>query len=188
MARPPSVFVSAGDRFGRGVVIDPDVTRKRRGAMLRCDCGNEYWSDLSALTAGRTQSCGCLRHEVHTAGQTGPGNSNFRHGLHWRSCPLYNTWLKMLSRCENPDDKNYPNYGGRGIKVCAAWHDLASFVRDIDHLLGPRPDGRTLDRIDNNGDYRPGNVRWATAQQQRANQRPYGTGALATTRRAATAE
>lgn len=79
----------------------------------------------------------------------------------------------MIARCENPSDHNYPGYGGRGIAVCADWRDPSVFIAWIEANLGPRPDGMSLDRWpDNDGDYEPGNVRWATAAQQRANQGP----------------
>lgn len=77
----------------------------------------------------------------------------------------------MLDRCENPDRDSYHSYGGRGITVCDRWHDMRLFVTDIDQLLGPRPAGHSLDRIDNNGNYEPGNVRWATPPEQRYNSR-----------------
>lgn len=79
----------------------------------------------------------------------------------------------MLDRCENPDSAGYHRYGGRGITVCDRWHDLRLFVEDINGLLGPKPKGRSLDRIDNDGDYKPGNVRWATTSVQRNNQHRY---------------
>ncbi len=77
----------------------------------------------------------------------------------------------MLSRCENPADKDWLNYGGRGITVCGAWHDPAAFTAWINENLGPRPAGMTLDRQDNNGNYVPGNMRWATILQQNRNKR-----------------
>jgi hypothetical protein len=79
----------------------------------------------------------------------------------------------MLSRCENPADPSYYLYGARGIAVCERWHDPAAFIADIEKSIGPRPRGRTLDRHpDKYGNYGPGNVRWATAKEQRENQRP----------------
>ena len=78
----------------------------------------------------------------------------------------------MLNRCENPDSANYPGYGGRGIAVCDRWHDLRLFIQDIEQALGPRPQGRSLDRWpDNDGNYEPGNVRWATGSEQWHNSR-----------------
>ena len=77
----------------------------------------------------------------------------------------------MLNRCENPDSRSYGNYGGRGISVYPDWHDVTAGVAWIDAKLGPRPEGCSLDRIDNDGNYEPGNVRWATALQQAGNRR-----------------
>lgn len=83
------------------------------------------------------------------------------HGMHGH--PLYKTWANMKSRCYNPDIPNYQNYGARGIQVCDRWRNsFSAFVADV----GERPDGCTLDRIDPNGDYEPGNVRWASASVQ----------------------
>lgn len=98
--------------------------------------------------------------------------SNLTHGL--TTHPLYRIWVGMLSRCEKPTNASYPRYGGRGIKVCEPWHDPVTFIKDIEAEIGPRPEGRhpsgmplyTLDRIRTDGNYEPGNVQWATAQQQ----------------------
>lgn len=169
--RKPTLFVEAGQRIGRGIVLDPAVrVGKVRGARLICDCGNEYTAQLKTLFGRygrppRVRSCGCLLREIVTAGTVRT------HGL--TDHPLYHTWQMMLWRCENPDAADYFRYGGRGIKVCDRWHDVRLFVEDIERDLGPRPDGMTLDRADNNGDYEPGNVRWATRSQQQMNSRRY---------------
>lgn len=92
---------------------------------------------------------------------------NTTHGLSRH--PLYPTWNRMRQRCENPGTKDYPRYGGRGVTVCAEWRDVTAFITWIEANIGPRPEGRTLDRIDNDGHYEPGNVRWATAKEQSAN-------------------
>lgn len=83
--------------------------------------------------------------------------------------PLYQTWAGMMARCYNQNHTWYGRYGGRGIAVCAPWHDPAVFVQDIAEQLGKRPKGMTLDRIDNDGNYQPGNVRWASRSVQMKN-------------------
>ena len=91
------------------------------------------------------------------------------HGLY--NHPLYGTHRAMMWRCHNPRHHAFKNYGARGIAVCPDWHDIAVFVAWIEANLGPRPDGMTLDRINNDGNYEPGNVQWATWPEQRRNQR-----------------
>lgn len=185
MAARRKLFVQQGQRFGRGTVIDPEIkvgVRKakpngERGAGLRCDCGNQYAARLSHLFAGAIQSCGCVLQEwaSELAHQYGPSvgqpvaaAASVTHGL--TSHELYNTWNQMLRRCEDPRNHRYDRYGGRGIKVCERWYDVGQFVADIENELGPRPDGMTLDRLNNDGDYAPGNVRWASRSEQRINQ------------------
>jgi hypothetical protein len=93
----------------------------------------------------------------------------FVNGL--RSHPLYGSWRMMMQRCHNSKNKSYKNYGGRGIGVCSEWHDVAVYIAWIEERLGPRPEGQSLDRINNDGNYEPGNVHWATALQQEQNKR-----------------
>jgi hypothetical protein len=92
---------------------------------------------------------------------------------HWHGMadnhPLYATWSAMRQRCNNPNSTHYRHYGGRGITICARWDDFELFIADV----GDKPSKRhSLDRIDVNGDYKPGNVRWATQKEQRWNTRP----------------
>jgi hypothetical protein len=102
----------------------------------------------------------------------GVSESNRRRAIHGKwNHPLYDTWVSMIARCENPRAVGYKNYGGRGIKVCDRWHDVVLFIADIGSIIGPRPLGRTLDRKHNDKDYGPTNVRWATPKQQAANRR-----------------
>lgn len=95
------------------------------------------------------------------------------HGL--RHHPLYDIWRSMIRRCTNPKHRSYPNYGGRGITVCENWlpqnGGVRAFVKDIEGHLGPRPEGMSLDRIDNNGPYETWNLQWATDQMQQSNRR-----------------
>lgn len=81
--------------------------------------------------------------------------------------PTYNTWMNMIQRCTNANAPGYKHYGGRGITVCERWLKFENFLAD----MGERPEGLTLDRIDNDGNYEPGNCRWATCEQQNANRR-----------------
>lgn len=85
-----------------------------------------------------------------------------------RATLTYNIWAAMIQRCTNPQNKDYRLYGARGITVCERWREFPNFLED----MGEKPVGLSLDRIDNDGNYEPGNCRWATASQQRANQRP----------------
>jgi len=143
----------------------------RRMIECRCDCGNTKIIELRSLTRGQTKTCGDKT--VHNPGVIAAR----RHGKSFH--PLFQVWKAMVSRCHNPNAISYPRYGGRGIKVCGSWHDVSVFIADIEREIGPRPEGKrasgravySLDRIDNDGDYRPGNVRWATLQEQQRNTR-----------------
>src|SRR5690606_34445144 len=97
------------------------------------------------------------------------GKARIKHGhsSSGKLTPTYSAWTGMLTRCRNPKDKNYENYGGRGITVCNSWLDFPAFLAD----MGEAPPGMSLDRIDVNGGYEPGNCRWATADQQSNNKR-----------------
>lgn len=158
-----------GTTFGRGTVTALVSFKKKpghtweRGAVLTCECGVEYVADLTSLYSGNRKTCGCGRKQRGFVATPG-----------YASHPLYFTWHGMLDRCYNEDVRNYRWYGARGIQVHPEWlgpNGLANFVRDIERELGPRPPQYTLDRIDSNGHYEPGNIRWATRSQQFANQR-----------------
>jgi hypothetical protein len=109
-----------------------------------------------------------LRRTGTTAERQRGGEVNIRH-------PLYLTWGSMKGRCFCENTPYHKDYGGRGITVCEPWLTFREFAADIDRLRGERPAGMTLDRIDNDGNYEPGNVRWATESEQRRNQRKRAT-------------
>lgn len=125
-----------------------------------CDCGNETTVPGDRLYYSR--SCGCLRNEKTR-------ERSLQHGATtgYRRTPEYRAWLNAKRRCDNSKVKGFHRYGGRGIRMCEEWlHDFGAFLS----YLGPRPHaGLSLDRIDTDGDYCPGNVRWATAKEQANN-------------------
>jgi hypothetical protein len=156
-------------KFGRLTVLELHPKRRRYGSNVHplwrcvCDCGSGQLVLGESLRSGRTTSCGCwnrerVRGRFTKHGHAKPGNRT----------RAYQCWDGMRQRCSNPNCPAYPNYGGRGIRVCDDWEIFENFFADMGHP----PRGRSLDRIDVNGNYEPSNCRWATILEQARNKRP----------------
>ena len=152
--------IPSGTLFGSLTVIE-DLGGYHCVVLVRCVCGKDKKVQRSSLLAGNTRSCGCL--SAYYARET----LRQRGGL-LSAHPLYKVWTSMLRRCRSERDKAYPAYGGRGISVDERWDDFRAFVHDVGTPPGK---GYSLDRVDNNGNYAPGNVRWATSAEQARNRR-----------------
>lgn len=145
--------IEVGERLGKIVVLaEAPPRRGGRSLQVRCDCGEtRVMLECNLRRPAKTEkSCGCTK---------------YKHGL-WRTL-AYESWSAMMSRCYKLNDNKYRIYGARGIKVCDRWHDFANFFAD----MGERAKGLSLDRINVDGNYEPGNCRWATAKEQGRNTR-----------------
>lgn len=156
MARSPRN--PTGERFGRLLVLS--LNENRSGLYVWncvCDCGARCTATTTGLNSGDTKSCGCLRVEVSRRRMT-------KHGL--SGVPEFIVWKGMKQRCDGVNGKSFQRYGGRGIRYCPEWTDFGAFYAD----MGPRPSREhSLERLDNDGNYEPGNCEWATRSEQRNN-------------------
>lgn len=156
----------SGVRFMRLMALEPLTKRDSKGRSAiywrcKCDCGKMIVIAGSALRSGLTRSCGCFLKETRKSANTKHGGVGNR---------IYNIWLNMRVRCNDPSSPAYANYGARGIKVCDQWQN--SFDQFRSDVGNPPSSKHSIDRFPrNDGNYEPGNVRWATAAQQGRNTR-----------------
>lgn len=159
------LYDMTGKTYNRLTVIERKPNDKQGGAMwlCQCDCGNKLVVSGKNIRNNHTQSCGCLQREQASKAARIHGMTMTR---------IHNTWKQMRQRCLNPHHRRFEDWGGRGITVCQEWQE--SFEAFYDHVaqlphFGEK--GYSLDRMDNDGNYEPGNVRWATKAEQANNRR-----------------
>lgn len=166
----PSTNMS-GRKFGRWTVVgvEPERCGLHLQWLCECACGVRRLVYGSSLRQGRSTSCGCLVREKGSIRARRAAAARPQHGFSGRhnTRPVYRVWAAMKRRCLNPKVREFARYGGRGITVCARWMEFENFLADMGE---PHP-GMSIDRINVDGNYEPGNCRWATATEQSRNQR-----------------
>ncbi len=158
--KSPSKYIpEIGTKFSTLTVISESfIENKKRRVYCKCICGKELKIRVSSLLDKTTKNCGCLNKR----------NSTHNYAKHEDRSPEYTVWLNLRQRCSNPNNSEYHNYGGRGIKVCERWDSFDNFLKD----MGFRPTkNHSINRSNNNGDYEPDNCFWSTKKEQDSNKR-----------------
>jgi len=166
MNRHPHNFIDiTGQRFGWLTVIECTQRRTHRKPLWRvvCDCGQETEVTANHLRTGNTVSCGCHKRKQLNRRTHGDASRHEKTGA-------YRSWKAMRNRCRYPSCAGFAYYGGKGITVCERWDSYENFLAD----MGPRPKGHSIERIDANGNYEPGNCIWLPTKQQRRTRRDSG--------------
>lgn len=151
-------------QYGRLIVINR-TGKDKWGSILwlcQCECGKTTSITSSSLTSGKTNSCGCLRKELLASKFTTHGHTRGR-----KYSRIYRIWASINQRCNNPNDKDFHHYGGRGITVCQRWRTFTNFLTD----MGKPPANYQIDRINNDGPYCLDNCHWTTRGEQARNKR-----------------
>lgn len=153
--------VEIGQKFNRCTIVGYVAGSRKKPAkyIYKCDCGNIGRASGNSFKNGNTKSCGCYKNEVFKVFVQ-------KHGKYLSS--EYRAWAAMIQRCSNRENRNFKNYGSRGIKVCKRWRSFENFYAD----MGDRPSAKhSVDRQNNNKGYSKQNCRWATLKQQNSNTR-----------------
>lgn len=152
----------SGDKIGECIYLyDTYSNGGLRRASFKCKCGNEFESLIKHIKSKGIRSCGCIKKS---------GDKNRTHGMY--KTKIYRTWKNIKTRCFNHKIPGYNDYGGRGITICNQWRrNFISFYNYLIILPNALREGYSIDRINNNGNYEPGNVQWATTHEQAANTR-----------------